>query len=273
MSATKMVRAWASEAGLVLGQKCVAEGSNEIAATPELLKALHLHGCIVTMDAANCQTDNAKLIVEAGADYVLAVKDNQGTLHEDIRLTFEHEAHADFQHVQHTRVETLDHGHGRIEKRRYVLITDPTYIDYLNQAHVGRWFELHSIGRVERERRIGDTVEHHTAYFISSLNTDAADFERAVRGHWHVENGLHWRLDVALREDDCRVRTEYADENLAVMRHIARLPSQGATCSRATRLSRLVSRANVWLPRGITTICSSCSLAILKSSMRKPYTQ
>jgi predicted transposase YbfD/YdcC len=219
MSAAKMISAWASEAGLVVGQKCVAEGSNEIAAIPELLKVLYLHGCIVTMDAANCQTENAKLIVEAGADYVLAVKENQGTLYEDIHLTFEHEAQTDFQNVQHTRIETLDHGHGRMETRRYVLITDPTYIDYIN--HTGRWFELHSIGRVERERRIGDTVEHHTAYFISSLNTHATDFERAVRAHWNVENGLHWRLDVAFREDDCRVRTDYADENLAVLRHIA----------------------------------------------------
>ncbi|MCS6847793.1 MAG: ISAs1 family transposase [Anaerolineae bacterium] len=217
-SAAKMVSAWASEAGLVLGQRGVAEGSNEIAAVPELLKALYLRGCIVTMDAAHCQTENTRLIVEAGADYVLAVKDNQGTLYEDIRRTLSTKRRRTSS-MSNTRVETRDDGHGRLEIRRYVLITDPTYIDYIN--HTGHWHALRSIGRVERERRVGDTVEHHTAYFISSLNTDAADFERAVRRHWNIENELHWRLDVALREDDCRVRTARAVENFAVMRHIA----------------------------------------------------
>jgi predicted transposase YbfD/YdcC len=218
-TASKIISAWASSAGLVIGQKHVPEGSSEINVVPELLKVLMLKGCIVTVDAANCQTKNAKIIIERGGDYVFALKENHPVLHGDVQKTFEFEAKTDFRQVRHSVFETQEKGHGRIETRRYVLIDDPTYIDYLNID--GRWFGLGSICRVERERRIGDKVERNTAYFISSLTGSAEQLEHAIRSHWEVENSLHWRLDIAFREDQSRVRLGYAAENFAVIRHIA----------------------------------------------------
>jgi predicted transposase YbfD/YdcC len=228
-TASKIISAWASDAGLVIGQKHVPEGTSEIAIVPELLKVLMLKGCIVTVDAANCQTQNARLIIERGGDYVMALKENQGRLHADVKLAFEHEAKTAFRAVRHSIVETHDEGHGRIETRRYTLIDDPTYIDYLNAD--GRWFGLGSICCVERTRRTpspqGVKVEHNTAYYISSLTGSAAQLEHAIRSHWDVENALHWRLDIAFRaarpfgEDQSRVRAGFAAENYAVIRHIS----------------------------------------------------
>jgi predicted transposase YbfD/YdcC len=222
-TASKIISAWASDAGLVIGQKHVPEGTSEIAIVPELLKVLMLKGCIVTVDAANCQTQNARLIIERGGDYVMALKENQGRLHADVKLAFEHEAKTAFRAVRHSIVETHDEGHGRIETRRYTLIDDPTYIDYLNAER--RWFGLGSICCVERIRRTpspqGIKVEHNSAYYISSLTGSAAQLEHAIRSHWDVENALHWRLDIAFREDQSRVRAGFAAENFSVIRHIS----------------------------------------------------
>ena len=218
-TASKIISAWAAGAGLVIGQKHVPEGSSEINVVPELLKVLMLKGCIVTVDAANCQTKNAKLVIERGGDYVFALKENQPNLYTDVQKAFEFESQTDFRAVRHSTFQTQEKGHGRIETRRYVLIDDPTYIDYLNVD--GRWFRLGSICRVERERRIGDQVQRNTAYYISSLTGSAEQLEHAVRSHWEVENSLHWRLDIAFREDQSRVRLGYAAENFAVIRHIA----------------------------------------------------
>ena len=142
-TASKIISAWASDAGLVIGQKHVPAGTSEIAVVPELLKVLMLKGCIVTVDAANCQTQNARLIIERGGDYVMALKENQGRLYADVELAFKHEAETDFREVRHSGIETHEEGHGRIETRRYTLIDDPTYIDYLNADE--RWFGLRSI--------------------------------------------------------------------------------------------------------------------------------
>lgn len=226
-TASKIISAWASSAGLVIGQKHVPEGASEIGVVPELLKVLMLKGCIVTVDAANCQTKNARIITERGGDYVFALKENHPVLYADVQNAFAFEAQTDFQKVRHSVFQTQEKGHGRIETRRYVLIDDPTYIDYLNAA--GRWFGLGSICRVERTRRTlspdgvsnGDKVEHNVAYYISSLTGSAEQLEYAIRAHWEVENSLHWRLDIAFREDLSRVRIGYAAENCAVIRHIA----------------------------------------------------
>jgi len=215
----EMISAWATSAGLVIGQKHVPEGTNEIATVPELLKVLMLKGCIVTVDAANCQTQNARLVIERGGDYVFALKENQPALFADIEKAFDFEAKTNFSQVRHSTYETQDHAHGRVETRRYTLIDDPTYIDYLNVD--GRWFGLASICRVERTRKAGAKVEHNSAYYISSVHGSARDLEHAIRSHWDVENGLHWRLDIAFREDHSRARQGYAAENLAVIRHIA----------------------------------------------------
>ena len=222
-TASKIISAWASDAGLVIGQKHVPAGTSEIAVVPELLKVLMLKGCIVTVDAANCQTQNARLIIERGGDYVMALKENQGRLYADVELAFKHEAETDFREVRHSGIETHEEGHGRIETRRYTLIDDPTYIDYLNADE--RWFGLRSICCVERIRRTpspqGVKVEYNTAYYISSLSGSAAQLEHAIRSHWEVENSLHWRLDIAFREDQSRVRSGFAAENYAVIRHIS----------------------------------------------------
>ena len=203
----------------MIGQKHTPEGSNEIAVVPELLKVLMLQGCIVTVDAANCQTKNAQIIVERGGDCVFPLKENHPALYAEVQKAFESEAQTDFRHVRHSTFETVEHGHGRSETRRYVLIGDPAYIAYLNPD--GRWARLGSLCRVERERKRGDKVERNTAYYSSSLTGSAEQLGHAIRSHGEVENALHWRLDIAFREDQSRARLRYAAENFAVLRHIA----------------------------------------------------
>ena len=219
--AVEMVSAWASEAGLVLGQMRVGEGTNEIGTVPELLKVLALRGCIVTVDAANCQTENARLITEQAGDYVFALKGNQGTLHSQVQQAFEHESLSQFKHVRHSTFEEVDKRDGHVETRRYILIHDQDYIDYLNPTE--RWWHLAGVGRVEREWRdhMG-ALKRDCRFFITSLSQgDGELFARAVRHHWHIENQLHWCLDIAFREDDCRIHVGHAAQNLAVLRHIA----------------------------------------------------
>ncbi len=218
-AAITMVSAWASETRLVLGQIAVEAGTNEIATAPKLLEILMLRGCIVTMDVANCQTGNARKIVEKGGDYVFALKDNQGTLKAEVERVFNETPSAEYARIQKESFQTHQKSHGRIETRRYTVITDPEYIEYLNRD--GRWWHLGSVTKVERERRLGTDTQRETHYFISSLTGNARLVGKAVRNHWSIENGLHWVLDVAFREDDSRVREGQAAENLAVLRHIA----------------------------------------------------
>ena len=218
-AAITMVSAWASETRLVLGQIAVEAGTNEIATVPKLLEILMLRGCIVTMDAANCQTGNARKIVEKGGDYVFALKDNQGTLKAEVERVFNETPSAEYERIQKESFRTHQKSRGRIETRRYTVITDPEYIEYLNRD--GRWWHLGSVTKVERERRLGADIQRETHYFISSLTGNARLVAKAIRNHWSIENGLHWVLDIAFREDDSRVRAGQAAENLAVVRHIA----------------------------------------------------
>lgn len=218
-AAIHMVSAWASSNRLVLGQLKTDEKSNEITAIPELLRVLALKGCIVTIDAMGCQTAIAKLIVEQEADYVLALKGNQGALHDDVRDLFAFAHETDFADIDHDFHETVEKGHGRIEIRRHWTIFEPEFIDYLDPKR--KWVNLHSIGMVEAQRWIGDTVTTETRYYIASLHGDALEFGQAVRTHWEIENNVHWVLDVAFREDDCRLRKGHGPQNMAVLRHIA----------------------------------------------------
>lgn len=218
-AAIHMVSAWASANHLVLGQLKTDEKSNEITAIPELLKALVIKGCIVTIDAMGCQTKIAKLIVDKEADYVLALKGNQGNLHDDVQAMFADAQETAFRDIGHDFDQTISEGHGRIEIRRHWTISEPELIAYLDPDD--KWAGLRSVGMVESERRVGDKATTETRYYITSLSGEAHEFGRAVRTHWEIENKVHWVLDVAFREDDCRVRKGYAAENFAVLRHIA----------------------------------------------------
>ena len=214
-----MVSAWAATNRLVLGQWKTDEKSNEITAIPELLSRLALQGCIVTIDAIGCQTTIAQQIIQQEADYVLALKGNQGTLHQDVESLFAYACEKEFQDIDHHTYQTVEKGHGRVEIRRYWTISDPEFLTWLDPKN--KWAGLRSIGRVEAQRIIDDEVTAEIRYYISSLAGDAAQFGQAVRTHWQIENCLHWVLDISFREDDCRIRTGYGPQNMAVLRHIA----------------------------------------------------
>lgn len=216
--AIHMVSAWATGNQLVLGQYKVDEKSNEITAIPELIKLLNLSGSIVTIDAMGCQKVIAKAIRKAEADYVLAVKKNHKTLHEEVKTYLDAIIDENFFANPCDTFETRDKGHDRIEIRRYWITED---VDWL--SGVEEWTDLVSIGVVESERHImsTNTTTIERRYYITSIKADAKLFASAVRGHWGVENSLHWSLDVTFREDDSRIRVGFAAQNMAVVRHIA----------------------------------------------------
>ena len=216
-TAINMVSAWASENKMVLGQVKVNNKSNEIKAIPELLSLLEIAGCIVTIDAMGCQREVAAKIVDQEADYVLALKANQGTLSEDVVRYFDWALADKFQQTVYRRHETTDGEHGRVEVRRYYVTDD---IEWLNQK--ADWKGLQSIAMVESERTsTGCETSKERRYYISSLAADALPLAQAIRGHWSIENSLHWVLDIAFREDESRIRKAHAPENVATLRHIA----------------------------------------------------
>ena len=215
--ALQMVSAWASANGVVLGQRKVDGESNEITAVPELLGALEIAGCIVTLDAIHCQTQTVETIVDKGADYVLPVKENQPRLLEALQGLFEDPAEMRWVECDYHRTE--GRGHGRVEIRECWSTSDPEYLNYI--ATLGEWRGLQSIVMIQTERQLGDQTTVTRRYFISSLKGDAELLLQAVRGHWGIENKVHWVLDITFREDDCRIRKGNGAENFAVLRHIA----------------------------------------------------
>lgn len=222
-AAIAMVSAWASSNHLVLGQRQVDEKSNEITAVPDLLASLRLQGCIVTLDALNCQTKIAEAIVEQEADYLLALKGNQGMLYEDVTLLFEtleEDLHKQAHYTYpHDHAKTVDKGHGRIEVRQAWTIGDAGLIAHLRSA--ANWPHLTTLVKVQAERYVGDEPSHHTRYYISSADATAEQFLTWTRTHWSIENSLHWVLDIAFREDESRLRKDHGAVNFATLRHLA----------------------------------------------------
>jgi predicted transposase YbfD/YdcC len=210
-SALHMVSAWGCEQRLVLAQIATDAKSNEITAVPKLLKMLALQGAIVTADALNCQRTIAQQIVDQGGDYALALKGNQGTLYDDVKLFLDDPA------CEATVARpVVDAGHDRIETRT---ATVSTAIDWLCKQH--QWPGLMAIGKVERKRETPDKITTETAYYLLSAALPAERFNQVVRQHWEVENRLHWRLDVVMNEDQDRTRLGNGPHNLAVLRHMA----------------------------------------------------
>jgi predicted transposase YbfD/YdcC len=216
-AAIHRVSAWASENRMVLGQVKVDDKSNEITAIPQLLEVLELSGCIVTIDAMGCQKEIAAQIVAQDADYVLALKGNQSGLFEDVQDLFDYAAEINFVDCDHH--QTVEKNHGRIEIRDCWTTSQPDYFPFLRNGT--DWANLHSLVMVRAERRLPDKTSVEYRYYISSLASGAKQHLEVVRGHWSIENELHWVLDVAFAEDQCRLRRGNGAQNFAVLRHIA----------------------------------------------------
>jgi predicted transposase YbfD/YdcC len=211
-----MVSAFAARQRLVLGQVKVAEKSNEIVAIPALLDMLAIEGAIVSIDAIGCQRDIAEKIIAKKADYVLALKGNQGTLRGDVELFAAEQKANGFKHTHVSRHQTVDGDHGRIETRTYTALHD---IAWLKQRHA--WPGLNGIVMVESTREIGDKIERETRFYITSLAWLACQLGPVIRSHWAIENSLHWVMDMIFRDDECRIRTQHAPANFTTLKHIA----------------------------------------------------
>ena len=214
-----LVSAWAADQHLVLGQVKVDEKSNEITAIPDLLDALSLDGAVVTIDAAGCQTAIAQKVVEKGGDYVLALKDNQPNLAADVALLFQDAHQGGLGAPQTDQAQSTEKGHGRIETRTCTTIADPALLAPLRRSE--EWVKLESLIEIRAQRQVGNETTTKVRYYLSSLDGNAKTALGVTRTHWSIENSMNWVLDVAFREDDSRVRTDYGPENLGILRRIA----------------------------------------------------
>lgn len=234
-----ILNAWSVENGISLGQLKVEDKSNEITAMPELIKLLELRGCVITTDALNTQREIAKAVVNGGADYVLPVKGNQPDLKNEIEDLFKSAENRGFCGIDADHFETIDKDHGRIEKRTYSVID----ADELSMKK--KWLGIKSIGRVIRERIIGSKTESETIYYVMSIEADAKLFEKCSRGHWRIENSLHWCLDVVFREDGNRYRNRAGAQNLSAIRKaVLALLKQDKSVKGGLRVKRSIASAN-----------------------------
>jgi len=215
--ALHIVSAWIAENRLTLGQIATEEKSNEITAIPRLLEMLDIRGATITVDAMGCQKAIAEKVVDCGADYVMGLKGNQGTAHKEIAEFFTDARTNGFRDIEHTFHEAVDGSeHGRLEVRRTWATQDLNWF-----ADLPKWKNLSSIVMIESERTIGTETSVEHRYYWSSHRVDAETFAAMIRGHWGIENQLHWCLDVGFREDESRVRTDHGPENLALLRKVA----------------------------------------------------
>lgn len=231
-----MVSAFAARQRLVLGQVKVNEKSNEIVAIPKLLDLLAIEGAIVTIDAMGCQRDIAAKIIDKKADYMLALKGNQGSLREDVEVFVAEQTANGFKDTTISQDETVDGDHGRIETRKTTVIHD---VAWLQERH--NWPGLKSVVMVESTREIGNKIETETRFYITSLAFIAALVGPIIRSHWAIENSLHWVMDMVFRDDECRVRTENAPANFTTLKHMAHNLIRKAPGKESLRLRRKVA--------------------------------
>lgn len=231
-----MVSAFAARQRLSLGQVKVADKANEIVAIPKLLAMLVIEGAIVTIDAMGCQRDIAQQILDQKADYVLALKGNQGTLRDDVELFAAEQKAKDFKDTTVSRTESVNGDHGRIETRAITVIHD---IAWLQERH--GWPGLKAVVMVESTREIGPKIERETRFYITSLALLAGQMGAIIRDHWAVENSLHWVLDMVFRDDECRLRTNHAPANFSTIKHIALNLIRRAKTKDSLRLRRKVA--------------------------------
>jgi predicted transposase YbfD/YdcC len=215
-AAIHMVSAWATANHITLGQVIVEEKSNEITAIPKLLKMLEISGSLVTIDAMGCQTEIAEKILEAKADYVLAVKQNQPTLYDGVSWFFLAQREEKFAQVRVSRHETHEKAHGREETRSYYVCSVPRDL-----PDCRRWPGLRAIGWTINDTMRDGKRSYEMRYYIMSRKLSAKEFAAAVRGHWSIENRLHWQLDVTFQEDQSRLRRGHADANFSILRRTA----------------------------------------------------
>jgi predicted transposase YbfD/YdcC len=248
--ALHVVSAWVSELGISLGQICVDEKSNEITAIPELLKTIDVAGATITIDAMGCQKTIADTIIERGADYILAVKENQPTLHASLQAAFEQAPEKGGAGVEHL---TETEGHGRTERRRIRVLRNLAWI-----PGIDAWQGAKSIVEVERTRTSGDKTSFERAYFISSLSVGAKAMGQRIRSHWGIENSLHWVLDVTFGEDKSRVRSRNGAANLTALRKLSLALLSRAPAYRARSIAQRRKIAG-WMPDYAFEVLASIS--------------
>jgi predicted transposase YbfD/YdcC len=235
-AAIHMVSAFAARQRLVLGQVKVDEKSNEITAIPRLLAMMAIEGAIVTIDAMGCQRTIAQTILDKKADYVLALKGNQGALHEDVALFVAEQKARGFHDSKISRNTTVDGDHGRIETRATTVVHD---VAWLQKRH--EWPGLGAIVIVDSTRETANKIETETRLYITSLMLPAEQLGAIVRSHWAIENSLHWVMDMVFRDDECRVRTQHAPANFTTIKHIALNLLRRAPGKDSLRLKRKVA--------------------------------
>lgn len=228
-----MVSAFAARQRLVLGQVKVNEKTNEIVAIPALLEMMAIEGAVITIDAMGCQRGIAKKIMDKKANYIIALKGNQGTLLEDVEIFTIEQKIREFKDVTVSRHETIDGDHGRIETRTYTAIHD---VAWLQERH--DWPGLKGVVMVESKREIDGKIQQETRFYITSLVLLAYALGPMIRAHWAVENSLHWIMDMIFRDDECRIRTEHAPANFTTLKHMAHNLIRKAPGKDSLRLKR-----------------------------------